>query len=453
MGHVPRRGLAAAAPAPACDTARPQHLGLVAKRCRGTRRARWAPARATRGCWPGEEFLRHSGQRASNWQRPTARTSGQQPDRRTPRCTRCAWWASRQLRRGGTCGPARELRHECAGQRDTPRGGRPFLALGRERGVVGHHPGGPTSSAAGRTETLLSVLACRHRSGADACPVTAAQIPPALSAVPRPLLGVTGSLVARYAIASLLPSFLDLLAADYRRWGNARLPSHAIFWARATRCTKTASEASLGATAPIWVGRCPTPYSHVVASPRSAGGPRVRRWPHVRRRLGTWHAQRRLQRPRQGARTARAHSQSRLQGFQRVFCRPHWGDKRRNRALLVGPLGSSLVLLLLWTALKPLHLRAERQCERVTELCWRNRSCTIGIRVFQGQVARSIAQARADSPAEWTSMLRLTKPSVQSSRGVLGRQGVGRSGRHCRDWHACVLGPQDGVAQAHNQNS
>ncbi|GIM00197.1 hypothetical protein Vretimale_5359 [Volvox reticuliferus] len=42
-------------------------------------------------------------------------------------------------------------------------------------------------------------------------------LPPALSAVPRPLLGMTGSIIARYAISSLLPSFLDLLVADYGR--------------------------------------------------------------------------------------------------------------------------------------------------------------------------------------------------------------------------------------------
>ncbi len=44
-------------------------------------------------------------------------------------------------------------------------------------------------------------------------------VPPALAVVPRPLLGMTGSLIARYAISSLLPSFLDLLATDYGRWG------------------------------------------------------------------------------------------------------------------------------------------------------------------------------------------------------------------------------------------
>lgn len=43
-------------------------------------------------------------------------------------------------------------------------------------------------------------------------------VPPALAVVPRPLLGMTGSLIARYAISSLLPSFLDLLATDYGRW-------------------------------------------------------------------------------------------------------------------------------------------------------------------------------------------------------------------------------------------
>ncbi|GFR48102.1 hypothetical protein Agub_g9789 [Astrephomene gubernaculifera] len=47
-------------------------------------------------------------------------------------------------------------------------------------------------------------------------------VPSALTAVPRPLLGMTGSLIVRYAISSLLPSFLDLLVADYGRWSSGQ---------------------------------------------------------------------------------------------------------------------------------------------------------------------------------------------------------------------------------------
>ncbi|EFJ42560.1 hypothetical protein VOLCADRAFT_107195 [Volvox carteri f. nagariensis] len=47
-------------------------------------------------------------------------------------------------------------------------------------------------------------------------------LPPALATVPRPLLRMAGNLIARYAIASLLPSFLDLLVADYGRWSSGQ---------------------------------------------------------------------------------------------------------------------------------------------------------------------------------------------------------------------------------------
>jgi len=46
------------------------------------------------------------------------------------------------------------------------------------------------------------------------------RVPPPLSAAPAPLLGATGSLVARLAMRALLPPFLDLLAADYARWAR-----------------------------------------------------------------------------------------------------------------------------------------------------------------------------------------------------------------------------------------
>lgn len=43
-------------------------------------------------------------------------------------------------------------------------------------------------------------------------------VPHPLSVVPKPLLFMTASLIARFALQSLLPSFLDLLAVDYSRW-------------------------------------------------------------------------------------------------------------------------------------------------------------------------------------------------------------------------------------------
>jgi hypothetical protein len=45
-----------------------------------------------------------------------------------------------------------------------------------------------------------------------------ARAPYPLSIVPRPLLNYTGSAVAKLAMAALLPSFLELLSVDYRRW-------------------------------------------------------------------------------------------------------------------------------------------------------------------------------------------------------------------------------------------
>lgn len=47
-------------------------------------------------------------------------------------------------------------------------------------------------------------------------------VPHPLSIVPKPLLFMTGSLIARFALQSLLPSFLDLLAVDYSRWAAGK---------------------------------------------------------------------------------------------------------------------------------------------------------------------------------------------------------------------------------------
>jgi hypothetical protein len=49
------------------------------------------------------------------------------------------------------------------------------------------------------------------------------RVPPPLSSAPAALLGATGSLVARLAMRALLPPFLDLLAADYRRWAAEKM--------------------------------------------------------------------------------------------------------------------------------------------------------------------------------------------------------------------------------------
>ncbi|GLI61300.1 hypothetical protein VaNZ11_003654, partial [Volvox africanus] len=76
--------------------------------------------------------------------------------------------------------------------------------------------GGGGAAASGADEGATALLV-----GSVDVAVTV-MLPPALSAVPRPLLGMAGSIIARYAISSLLPSFLDLLVADYGRWSSGQ---------------------------------------------------------------------------------------------------------------------------------------------------------------------------------------------------------------------------------------
>ena len=47
-----------------------------------------------------------------------------------------------------------------------------------------------------------------------------AQVPYPLSAAPRPLLNLAATLVTKFTIQQLLPSFLKLLAIDYQRWAS-----------------------------------------------------------------------------------------------------------------------------------------------------------------------------------------------------------------------------------------
>ncbi|KAG2486529.1 hypothetical protein HYH03_014830 [Edaphochlamys debaryana] len=75
-------------------------------------------------------------------------------------------------------------------------------------------------------------------------------VPQALAAVPRPLLGMTGSLIARYAIASLLPSFLDLLLADYGRWSSGQTVSARAAPAGDLAAVAVANAAAMGGTPP-----------------------------------------------------------------------------------------------------------------------------------------------------------------------------------------------------------
>ena len=43
-------------------------------------------------------------------------------------------------------------------------------------------------------------------------------VPPPLSALPRPVLGTAGSLLAKAVAQAVLPRFAEMLAADYARW-------------------------------------------------------------------------------------------------------------------------------------------------------------------------------------------------------------------------------------------
>eukprot|EP00884_Botryococcus_braunii_P015872 jgi/Botrbrau1/2969/Bobra.0026s0036.1 len=51
-------------------------------------------------------------------------------------------------------------------------------------------------------------------------------MPPPFTAVPAPVLGAAGSLIMKALLRSLLPTFIELLAEDYRRWAVA--PSSAV---------------------------------------------------------------------------------------------------------------------------------------------------------------------------------------------------------------------------------
>lgn len=62
-----------------------------------------------------------------------------------------------------------------------------------------------------------------QRGGALSCNVRLGmtlRLPHPLSMVPGPLLSSTAGLVARLVMQALLPSFLELLAADYGRWAS-----------------------------------------------------------------------------------------------------------------------------------------------------------------------------------------------------------------------------------------
>jgi hypothetical protein len=62
-----------------------------------------------------------------------------------------------------------------------------------------------------------------QRSSALSCKVMLGmtlRLPHPLSIVPGPLLSTTASLIAKLVMQSLLPSFLELLAADYGRWAS-----------------------------------------------------------------------------------------------------------------------------------------------------------------------------------------------------------------------------------------
>ena len=52
-----------------------------------------------------------------------------------------------------------------------------------------------------------------------------AQVPYPLSVAPRPLLQLAATLVTKFSIQQLLPSFLALLATDYGRWAAGETTS------------------------------------------------------------------------------------------------------------------------------------------------------------------------------------------------------------------------------------
>ena len=49
-----------------------------------------------------------------------------------------------------------------------------------------------------------------------------AQMPYPLSVAPRPLLQLAATLITKFSIQQLLPSFLTLLSTDYERWATGK---------------------------------------------------------------------------------------------------------------------------------------------------------------------------------------------------------------------------------------
>ncbi|KAL4457371.1 hypothetical protein ABPG75_012236 [Micractinium tetrahymenae] len=90
------------------------------------------------------------------------------------------------------------------------------MAAGAASGSQHHaqQPGGGGGGSERQGQGQQALLHCRAQ-------VTmAVRVPKALKVVPNALLGYAGSLLLRAVLSATLPNFLELLAADYRRWAG-----------------------------------------------------------------------------------------------------------------------------------------------------------------------------------------------------------------------------------------
>ncbi|GIL49326.1 hypothetical protein Vafri_5708 [Volvox africanus] len=120
-----------------------------------------------------------------------------------------------------------------ANQQDSGSAARLATASGAGGAAAGGADEGATALLVGSVDVAVTVM-----------------LPPALSAVPRPLLGMAGSIIARYAISSLLPSFLDLLVADYGRWSSGQTVAARAAPVGNLAAVAAANAAAMGAASP-----------------------------------------------------------------------------------------------------------------------------------------------------------------------------------------------------------
>jgi hypothetical protein len=114
---------------------------------------------------------------------------------------------------------AHEQQQLCGEQQDAAAGGTVARGTAASTAVVAPpgaaeaHDEAP-AQAAGPQLQQVSRLRC------DVEVRLRVRVPPPLSAVPGPLLSTTGGLLAKLVMQALLPSFLDLLGVDYKRWAS-----------------------------------------------------------------------------------------------------------------------------------------------------------------------------------------------------------------------------------------